>query len=145
MTRAQPSKLLAHQGLPALRMDWIRQLSPMRARRPTSVKKVTTVLVVPQQLRLSLPLKEEVNAPLVTIVPVPLLRRRAHPERMFLSLALLGPTAQIREERARAPAQPAPQTITVRTTDPPRTPSVTKAGSVRAVILHQLPTEDSAP
>ena len=116
----------------------------MRLQKHTSVEKVITVLVVLQQRHLFLPHREEVNAQLVTIVQVPLLKLVEHLEPMFLVLAHLGPTAQIREERLQPLAQPALQIITVRTTDPPRTQSVTKAGSVRAVILHLLPMADFA-
>ena len=117
---------------------------PMRLQKHTSVEKVITVLVVLQQRHLFLPHREEANAQLVTIVQVPLLKLVEHLEPMSLVLAHPGPTAQIREERLQPLAQPALQIITVRTTDPPRTQSVTKAGSVRAVILHLLPMADFA-
>lgn len=116
----------------------------MQVQRHISVKKVITVRVVPQQLRHFQPPKEEVNAPLAIIVQDPLLKLLDHLEHMYLLLALLGPTAQIQEELLKPLAQPALQIIIVRTTDPHRTQSVTKAGSVRAVILHQLPMEDFA-
>ena len=125
-------------------MEWIWPLSQMQVQKHISVKKVISVRVVPLQLRLFQPPKEEVNALLAIIVQDPLLKLLDHLEHMFLLLALLGPTAQIQEELRLPLAQPALQIIIVRTTDPHRTQYVTKAGSVRAVILHQLPMEDFA-
>ena len=84
------------------------------------------------------------NAPLVTIVQVHQLKQVDHLEPMFLLHVHQGPTAQIREERLQLLALPALQTIIVRITDPPHTQSVTRVGSVRAVILHLLPMEDFA-
>ena len=116
----------------------------MQVQRHISVKKVITVQVVQQQRRLLLPHREEANAPPVTIVRVPLLKLLEHLEPMFQFPAHPGPTAQIREEPQLILAQPAPLIITVRTTDPPRIQSVTRVGSVRAVILHLLPKADFA-